>query len=44
MYKYTIYVTYEGKIYQTNVIADKNQTEDEIYLIAKDQVLKQWQN
>lgn len=44
MYKYTIYVTLQGKIYQTNVIADKNQTEDEVYLIAKDQVLKQWQN
>jgi hypothetical protein len=44
MYKYTIYVTHEGKIYQTNVIANKNQTEQEIYRIAKEQVLKQWAN
>ena len=42
MYKYTIYVTHEGKIFQTNVIADKNQTEEEVYRIAKEQVLKQW--
>ena len=42
MYKYTIYVAHEGKIYQTNVIADKNQTEDEVYRKAKEQVMKQW--
>ncbi|MBM7653434.1 BA3454 family stress response protein [Neobacillus cucumis] len=44
MYKYTIYVTYKGKVYQTNVLADKNQPEDEVYRIAKEQVEKQWAN
>ena len=44
MYKYTIYVTHKGKVYQTNVIATKNQTEEEIYRIAQEQVLKQWEN
>ncbi|WP_141770510.1 BA3454 family stress response protein [Bacillus sp. MUM 116] len=44
MYKYTIYVTHEGKTYQTNVIATKEQTEEEVYRIAKEQVLKQWAN
>ena len=44
MYKYTIYVTHQGKIYQTNVIATKNQTEEEVYRIAQEQVLKQWAN
>ncbi|PFO08369.1 hypothetical protein COJ85_03765 [Bacillus sp. AFS076308] len=44
MYKYTIYVTHKGKVYQTNVIAPKNQTEEEVYRIAKEQVLKQWAN
>ncbi|MFP5116078.1 BA3454 family stress response protein [Bacillaceae bacterium C204] len=44
MYKYTIYVKFKGKIYQTNVIANKNQSEEEVYLIAKEQVLKQWAN
>jgi hypothetical protein len=29
-------------MYQTNVIADKKQTEAEIYQVAKRQVLKQW--
>ncbi|PLS09600.1 BA3454 family stress response protein [Neobacillus cucumis] len=42
MYKYTIYVTLNGKIYQTNVIASKDQTEEEVYRIAKEQVQKQW--
>lgn len=44
MYKYTIYVTLKGEIYQTNVIASKNKSEEEIYQIAKEQVLKQWAN
>ncbi|MGM0873852.1 MAG: BA3454 family stress response protein [Bacillota bacterium] len=42
MYKYTINVTFKGKIYQTNVIANKNKSEGEVYQIAKEQVLKQW--
>ncbi|MCQ6282870.1 BA3454 family stress response protein [Bacillus sp. EB600] len=44
MYNYTIYVTHKDKVYQTNVIATKNQTEEEVYRIAKEQVLKQWAN
>lgn len=42
MYKYTINVTFKGKIYQTNVIANKNISKEEVYQIAKEQVLKQW--
>ncbi|ASF40687.1 hypothetical protein CEH05_16615 [Halobacillus halophilus] len=42
MYKYIINVTVKGKIYQTNVIANKNNSEKEVYQIAKEQVLKQW--
>ncbi|MGM0879208.1 MAG: BA3454 family stress response protein [Bacillota bacterium] len=44
MYEYTIYVTFKGTIYQTNVIANKKQSEEEVYQIAKEQVLKQWVN
>ena len=42
MYKFTINVTFKGKIYQTNVIANKNNSKEEVYQIAKEQVLKQW--
>lgn len=35
MYKYIINVTIKGKIYQTNVIANKNNSEKEVYQIAK---------
>ncbi|MBZ5750997.1 BA3454 family stress response protein [Metabacillus rhizolycopersici] len=42
MYMYTINVTFKGKIYQTNVIANKNNSKEEVYQIAKEQVLKQW--
>ncbi|WP_156177998.1 BA3454 family stress response protein [Bacillus sp. SA1-12] len=42
MYKYTIHVMFEGKIYQTNVIAQKNKSEKEVYEMAKEQVQKQW--
>jgi hypothetical protein len=41
MVKYTIYVTFNGKIYQTNVIAGKDKSEEEVYQIAKKQVEKQ---
>ena len=44
MCEYIIYVTLQGKMYQTNVIADKKQTAEEIYQLAKKQVLKQWEN
>ncbi|WP_160725290.1 BA3454 family stress response protein [Bacillus sp. USDA818B3_A] len=42
MCEYTIYVTYKGKQYQTNVLADKNKSQEEIYRIGKEQVLRQW--
>ncbi|KKI88477.1 molecular chaperone [Bacillus sp. SA1-12] len=42
MYKYIINVLFKGKIYQTNVIANKNKSEEEVYQIAKEQILKQW--
>ncbi|WP_338472647.1 BA3454 family stress response protein [Niallia sp. XMNu-256] len=42
MVQYTIYVSLQDKIYQTNVIANKNQSEEEVYKIAKEQVMKQW--
>jgi hypothetical protein len=42
MCNYTVYVTFKGHIYQTNVIANKNQSQEEIYHIAKKQVVKQW--
>jgi hypothetical protein len=42
MYQYTISITYQGKRYQTNVIADKCATETEIYQIALEQIQKQW--
>jgi hypothetical protein len=42
MYMYTINVTFKGIIYQTNVIANKNNSKEEVYQIAKEQVLKQW--
>ncbi|MEH7111325.1 BA3454 family stress response protein [Neobacillus niacini] len=44
MWEYTIYVPYKGKKYQIKVLANKNQSEEEIYQIAKEQVLKQWGN
>ncbi|WP_332698727.1 BA3454 family stress response protein [Halalkalibacter lacteus] len=44
MCKYTINVTFKGKIYQTNVLANKNKSEEEIHQIAKEQVLKQLAN
>ncbi|MEH7085438.1 BA3454 family stress response protein [Neobacillus drentensis] len=39
-----MYVTHKGKVYQTNVIATKNQTVEEVYPIAQEQVLKHWAN
>ncbi len=44
MYEYTIYVTFKGKNYQTNVIVYQEHSEEEIHQIAKEQVLKQWAN
>lgn len=42
MYEYIIYVTFKGKNYQTNVIANQKYSKEEIYQIAKEQVMKQW--
>jgi hypothetical protein len=42
MYEYTISVMFNGKQYQTNVIADKNSTDQEIYQLALKQVQSQW--
>jgi hypothetical protein len=42
MYNYTIQVQHEGKNYQTSVLAHKDQSEEEVYQIAKAQVLEQW--
>jgi hypothetical protein len=42
MYQYTISIMYQGKQYQTNVIASKESTEQEIYQLALEQVQMQW--
>lgn len=42
MCQYTISVIFQGKQYQTNVIADKNATEHEVFQLAFEQVQKQW--
>ena len=44
MIQYTIYVTLQDRIYQTNVITNKNQPEEVVYQMAKEQVMKQWVN
>ncbi|WP_428911808.1 BA3454 family stress response protein [Niallia sp. Krafla_26] len=44
MYQYTIYVTLQDKMYQTNVITNKSQPDEEVYQMAKEQVMKQWAN
>lgn len=42
MQQYTVNVVFQGKSYQTNVIADKYTSEEEILQIAFEQVQKQW--
>ncbi|MHC0036888.1 BA3454 family stress response protein [Pseudoneobacillus sp. C159] len=42
MCQYTVSILFQGKQYQTNVIADKSISEDEIYQLALEQVQKQW--
>lgn len=37
-----VVVELKGKFYQTNVIANKEASNDEIYDIARKQVLDQW--
>jgi hypothetical protein len=42
MCQYTVSILFKGKQYQTNVIADKSISDDEIYQLALEQVQKQW--
>ncbi|MDM5331502.1 BA3454 family stress response protein [Neobacillus sp. CF12] len=44
MLQVNVKVTYEGKDYLTNVIANSNTPEEEIYRLAYEQVQKQWQS
>ncbi len=39
-----VMVMFEGKSYLTNVIANHNTPEEEIYQLAFEQVQKQWKN
>lgn len=41
MVKYTVTVDYEGRSYQTNVIADHETTQEDILELALNQVKKQ---
>jgi hypothetical protein len=42
MREVTVTVDYNGKNYLTNVLADRDTTEEQIMDIARQQVLKQW--
>jgi hypothetical protein len=42
MYEYTVFITFQGKQYQTNVIALKDLSEQEVYQLALKQVQEQW--
>jgi hypothetical protein len=42
MYQYTLSITFQGMQYLTNVIADKDTPEQEIYQVALAQVQTQW--
>ncbi|WP_342431855.1 BA3454 family stress response protein [Neobacillus sp. FSL H8-0543] len=44
MVQINVKVTFEGKSYLTNVIANRNTSEEEIYELAFLQVQKQWKN
>ncbi|MFD2445595.1 BA3454 family stress response protein [Bacillus sp. CGMCC 1.16607] len=44
MLQYTVDVVYQGKKYQTNVIVDRETSEEEILRVAIEQVRKQWIN
>jgi hypothetical protein len=44
MVQINVKVTFEGKSYLTNVIANPNTSEEEIYHQAYLQVQKQWKN
>ncbi|MCM3568929.1 BA3454 family stress response protein [Neobacillus mesonae] len=42
MMQIEVTINFEGKSYLTNVIADRNTTEEEIMRLALEQVEKQW--
>jgi len=42
MVQVEVTVTFEGKSYLTNVIANRETSEDEIFQLALQQVQKQW--
>lgn len=42
MVEVTVVVNYLGKNFQTNVITNKFNTQEEIMRLAKEQVIKQW--
>lgn len=44
MVKFTVTVDYQGKSYQTNVLANRDTAQEEIMQLAYSQVKKQWQN
>jgi hypothetical protein len=44
MVQVNVKVTFEGKVYLTNVLANRNTSEEEIYRLAFEQVEKQWKN
>lgn len=44
MVKFTVKVDYKGKSYQTNVLADPNANQEEIFQTALHQVKKQWKD
>ncbi|MEH7373567.1 BA3454 family stress response protein [Neobacillus drentensis] len=42
MVQVEVTVTFEGKSYLTNVIANRETSEDEIFQLALEQIQKQW--
>jgi hypothetical protein len=44
MVKFTVTVDFEGRYYQTNVLAHKDTAKEEIMQLARSQVKKQWKN
>ena len=44
MVKFTVTVDLQGKFYQTNVLANRDTTQEEIMQLAISQVKKQWKN
>jgi hypothetical protein len=43
MVQVEVSITFEGRNYLTNVIADRNTSDEEILKLAFEQVQKQWQ-